>query len=115
MKSKLFKGITFMVFSSVLTCIGQLCWKISTLHLSIIFAAIGLFLYGCGALIMIVALRYGDLSVLHPMLSTGYVLSIALGSIVLKESITITKVLGIAVIIVGLVLISSSKKSEEKA
>ena len=104
-----------MVFSSVLTCMGQLCWKISTLHASIAFAAIGLLLYGCGALVMIVALRYGDLSILHPMLSTGYVLSIAVGNIVLRESITITKVLGIAVIIVGLALISSSKNPEEKA
>ena len=38
-----------------------------------------------GALVMIVAYRYGKLSVLQPMLSLNYVVSIVLAALVLKE------------------------------
>ena len=55
---------------------------------------------------MIVAYRFGKLSVLQPMLSLNYVLSIILAALVLKESITVLKCIGVMVIIVGVVLIA---------
>lgn len=100
------KGIAIMLFSSLLTCTGQLCWKLSAGSHPLLWAFAGFALYGGGALLMIVALRFGDLSVLHPMLSAGYILSILFGRIVLKESIQPTKLAGIALIMAGLVFIS---------
>ena len=55
---------------------------------------------------MIMAFRYGKLSVLQPMLSLNYVLSIVLAALVLKENITILKCIGVIVIIAGVVLIA---------
>ena len=55
---------------------------------------------------MIVAYRYGRLSVLQPMLSLNYVLSIVLAALILKENITILKCIGVIVIITGVVLIA---------
>ena len=46
------------------------------------------------------------LSVLQPMLSLNYVLSIILAAIVLKEEITILKSIGVLVIIAGVVMIA---------
>ena len=66
----------------------------------------GFIFYGAGALVMIVAYRYGRLSVLQPMLSLNYVLSIVLAALVLKENITILKCIGVIVIIAGVVLIA---------
>ncbi|WP_294854980.1 multidrug efflux SMR transporter [uncultured Oscillibacter sp.] len=111
-KSQLYKGILIMLLSSLLTCTGQLCWKLSGSRSAVTFILIGFILYGCGAALMIIALRYGDLSTLHPMLGVGYVLAIALGAVVLNEPISPRKLLGIATIIFGLVLISMPERSK---
>ena len=110
----IYKGIALILFSAALACTGQLLWKLASRDNSIILIIIGLGLYGLGALMMILALRYGELSVLHPMMSVGYVLSLFLGALVLDEEITLTKIIGVAVIIVGLIFLSSSETEAEK-
>ena len=86
-KQNLPLGIILMLTASLLTCVGQLCWKLSASG-ALWLVLVGFVLYGCGALLMVVALRFGELSILHPMLSAGYVLSIVLGGVVLGESVT---------------------------
>lgn len=115
MKSNtLYKGIVLILLSAALACIGQLIWKLASRSDSLLLVIIGLGLYGFAALLMILALRYGELSVLHPMMSSGYVLSLLLGAAVLDERISFMKVLGVSVIIVGLVFLSSSEVKKEK-
>lgn len=94
-----------MLVSSLCVCIGQLLWKMSA-DMGIVVMLAGFLFYGIGALVMIVAYRFGKLSVLQPMLSLNYVLSIILAALVLKESITVLKCIGVMVIIVGVVLIA---------
>ena len=48
------------------------------------------------------------------MLSAGYVLSIVLGGVVLGESVTAYKAAGVAVILLGLVLLSAPEKKEDR-
>ena len=99
------KGILLMLISSLCVCIGQLLWKLSA-DMGIIVMLAGFFFYGIGALIMLLAYRFGKLSVLQPMLSLNYVLSIILAALVLKENITLVKCVGVIVIIFGVVLIA---------
>jgi undecaprenyl phosphate-alpha-L-ara4N flippase subunit ArnE len=99
------KGILLMLVSSLCVCIGQLLWKLSA-DMGIIVMLAGFLFYGAGALVMLIAYRFGKLSVLQPMLSLNYVLSIILAAAVLKESITILKCIGVIVIISGVVLIA---------
>ena len=99
------KGIFLMLISSLCVCIGQLLWKLSA-DMGIIVMLAGFFFYGIGALIMLLAYRFGKLSVLQPMLSLNYVLSIILAALVLKENITLVKCVGVIVIIFGVVLIA---------
>ena len=99
------KGILLMGLSSLCVCLGQLFWKISTIeNIGYLFG--GFFLYGLGALIMLLAYRFGKLSILQPMLSLSYVLSIVLARIVLQEQITVVKCIGVILIILGVVLIA---------
>ena len=112
-KKTLSTGIALMLASALLTCCGQLCWKLSANGGSALYLLAGFALYGCGALLMMSALRFGELSVLHPMLSAGYALSIVLGALVLGEEIAANKLLGIAVITAGLVCLSTSKAAEK--
>ena len=99
------KGIILMLISSLCVCIGQLLWKLSVEYGILVMLA-GFCFYGVGALVMLVAYRYGKLSVLQPMLSLNYVLSIILAALFLKESITLLKCIGVLVIITGVILIA---------
>ena len=67
---------------------------------------LGFLFYGFGALVMIIAYKFGKLSVLQPMLSLNYVLSIVLAAIVLKENISLLKCIGVLIIISGVVMIA---------
>ena len=78
------KGIILMIISSICACVGQMLWKMSA-DKGLIYMIVGFGFYGVGALVMIIAYRYGKLSVLQPMLSLNYVLSIVLAAIVLGE------------------------------
>lgn len=97
-------GIVMMLVSSICACVGQLLWKLSAQQ-GIWVALAGFVFYGIGAVIMLAAYRFGSLSVLQPMLSVNYVLSIILGAVVLREEVTLLKVIGVLVIMVGVVLI----------
>lgn len=97
-------GILLMLLSSVCVCFGQLFWKITATR-GIWFLLLGFVLYGMGALVMLVAYRFGRLSVLQPMLSMNYVLTVVLAATVLQESLTVVKLFGISTIIVGVILI----------
>lgn len=99
------KGILLMLISSICVCVGQLLWKLSA-EKGILYMLVGFCFYGVGALVMIIAYRFGKLSVLQPMLSLNYVLSFFLAAIVLKEEITILKCIGVLVIIAGVILIA---------
>ena len=94
-----------MLVSSICVCVGQLLWKLSAAQGIIVMLA-GFCFYGVGALVMIIAYKYGKLSVLQPMLSLNYVLSIFLAAVVLKEQITLLKSIGVLIIIAGVILIA---------
>lgn len=99
------KGILLMLISSICACVGQLLWKLSA-DQGLLVLLLGFAFYGAGALVMLAAYRFGKLSVLQPMLSLNYALSIVLGYFVLKEPVTILKCVGILIIITGVVLIA---------
>ena len=99
------KGILLMLVSSICVCVGQLLWKLSAEHGMAVMVA-GFCFYGIGALVMLIAYRFGNLSVLQPMLSLNYVLSIILAALVLREEVTILKCIGVLITITGVVLIA---------
>lgn len=108
---ELYKGIALMLIAAALGCIGQMIWKaVMSAGGSPVYIAVGFALYGLGAVAMIIALRYGPLSVLHPMNSAGYILSLFLGAFVLHEHVTPLRILGVIVIALGLIVISRDGK-----
>ena len=61
----------------------------------------GLVLYGFGSVLMILALRHGELSVLYPLISLSYVWVAILSVVIFHEAMTPLKIAGIATIIGG--------------
>ncbi|WP_033541195.1 membrane protein [Planococcus sp. CAU13] len=97
-------GIILMIAAAASTATGQLFWKLSDsiLDLPMLF---GFVLYGMGAILMTTAFRFGKLSVLHPLMSLGYVIAIFYGAAFLDEAITINISLGTLLILLGVIVI----------
>ncbi|MEK5469445.1 EamA family transporter [Paenibacillus sp. FSL R7-0210] len=98
------KGIVLILFSALCTSFGQALWKLydSDQYLYLIS---GFLLYVVGAFLMIIAFRYGSLSVLHPLLSIGYLFGLFIGCFLLQEMITYKELIGTFIILCGVFLI----------
>ncbi len=99
------KGILLMLVSSLLACSGQLFWKLAV-EGSLWELLLGFALYGLGAIVMIVAYKFGSLSVLQPVLSINYILSVCIGHWVLGEQLCRLNTLGVFAVMLGVILIA---------
>ena len=93
-----------MLVASGFVAFGQLCWKLWAGHI-VAWLLLGFALYGAGAGLMVFALRFGKLSILHPLLSAGYVFALLLGHCVFNEPVSLIKVIGVVLIISGIICI----------
>ncbi|MDP3000879.1 MAG: hypothetical protein Q8N47_25575 [Bryobacterales bacterium] len=70
----------------------------------------GLTLYGASTLLLVLALRDGELSLLYPVISLTYAWVAILSVILLGEQMDALKVAGIVAIIAGVALLGRSRK-----
>ena len=107
------RGITMMAFSALLASFGQMFWKM--FHTEGVWALIlGLILYAGGALIMLIAYRYGNLSVLQPILCLSYIFAIFIAVFILKEQMSPLKLTGILIVIAGVVMIAGGDEPKKE-
>lgn len=113
---KIFVGILLVLLSAFCSSVGQLIWKIMpSFDLPVLFSyVLGLALYGIGALLLIVAFRFGEMSILHPMLSFGFVFAIIWSKIFLTEDLTVQKLIGTALIIAGVIVLAIGNAQTSK-
>jgi drug/metabolite transporter (DMT)-like permease len=71
----------------------------------------GYSLYGVFCLMMILALRHGDLSVIYPIISLAYVWVAALSYFVFHDTINPLKMLGISTIMIGVAMLGRQGKA----
>lgn len=109
--NNLYKGISLIVISALCTSFGQLFWKIG-LSKSICIILLGFILYGVGALTMIIAFKFGELSILHPLMCIGYIFALINGFLFLNERISFVQFLGILIIVIGVIFIARGDKNE---
>jgi len=101
-------AILLVVFCTFLTSFGQYFIKLGTRRISDTIVSIlnvplvgGFFLYGFGAVVLIIALKYGELSVLYPFIALSFVWVFLLSTFVLRESILLVNWIGLIIIISG--------------
>jgi len=113
------------IFVSILMgAIGQILLKVGadklgnfTLSLNTIYSdllnliknpeiIIGLFLFGSSFLLWVKVLTKSQLSYAYPMVSLSYVIIVVASTFLFKETITMNKTLGTAIIILGVYLIN---------
>ncbi|HII30057.1 TPA: EamA family transporter [Candidatus Woesearchaeota archaeon] len=108
-------AISLVLVSTVIGSVGSLFLKLGSAHTgsgirSFIFnrrLILGFFLYGLSAALFIPALKGGDLSLLYPLVSLAYIWILLLSVKYLRERINAYRVTGIALIMLGVVLIGA--------
>ena len=71
---------------------------------------IGFSLYGLSAALLVVALKYGELSILYPVIALTYVWVTGLSVLVYNESINPMKLLGLTAVVIGVAILGRSGK-----
>ncbi len=72
---------------------------------------VGYTLYGVSALLMIAALKYGELSILYPVIAMTYVWVAILSVIIYGESVSLLRISGLTSIVLGVAVLGRSSHS----
>lgn len=122
-KKTAMKAIAIVIITTLFTSIGQILLKmgVNNLNLEILALAtnypliLGFISYIFGALLLVYAMRYGELSVLYPFIALSFVWVGLMSVIILNEVMTITKWIAIGLIIAGVSTLGiGSQKVREK-
>jgi uncharacterized membrane protein len=70
----------------------------------------GYSLYGLSAALMVLALRYGQLSILYPIIALTYVWVSILSVVLFHEHVSLLKAIGISVIVAGVAVLGRGAK-----
>ena len=114
------RSMLIVVFCTLITALAQILYKLGAdrLEFSILSVAtnwqiiVGLAIYSVAAVLLVIALKDGELSVLYPIISLNYIWVSVLSSVFLNEAMSAVKWSGIAFIILGVSFIGvgSGKK-----
>ncbi len=111
-------AIELIILCTIFTSIAQIFYKRGSADLSFdimswitnIPLIIGWLLYILGAIIMIIAFKGGEVSVLYPIIATSYIWVCLMSAYFFNETFTIFKIVGVLIIIIGIILISRGSK-----
>ena len=112
-------AILLVVFVTLLTSLGQIFWKFGSYHINANILSwlnpplvLGFLSYGLGAVLLIIALKHGELSTLYPIVATSYIWVALISPLFFPDTFTFSKFIGIAVIILGVALITRGDKHD---
>lgn len=101
-------AIFLVVLCTIFTSVAQVFYKFASkkfaLDISLFtnyYLFIGIGLYGIAALMLIFALKKGELTILYPMIATGFLWVVLLSYVVFGEPLNTAKIAGILSIVIG--------------
>lgn len=105
--------IFIALFCALLGALGQLFLKLGSAGFQVSLAGIsvgwnvlaGVGFYAMSSVLFIIALKYGNLSLLYPMIATSYIWVSLLSFFVLHEQFSTYKIIGIVLILAGVIFI----------
>lgn len=111
------KGVLLALLCTVIVSTAQLLLKLGSGNFSLSLnqvynypLLIGGVLYVLGAFVFIWAFRFGELSVVYPIMAFGYVLVSLSSAYYLNESLVYYKWVGVGLIVMGVVFIGKGGK-----
>ncbi len=114
-------ALGLMVICALFTSSAQILYKMGANKLSFNIISIitnwqlilGITFYGLGAILVIIALRGGEVTVLYPIITSSYIW-VAIASIYFfKEIVNLSRWIGIFLIILGILMIIFGAKDKE--
>lgn len=106
-----------VVLATLLTSLGQILWKFGSFHISSNPFSwlnppllLGFMAYGGAALMLVIALKNGELSTLYPIIATSYIWVALLSPLFFHDNFALSKFTGIAFIILGITLITKGDR-----
>lgn len=108
------QAFALVTLSSIATTIGFFCWRFGIdafawEAIDIALIGSGYLLYGLGVIAFIAALARADLVQVHPLRAQGYVWAFVLGVAIFGEALTLLKVLGTSLVLVGSIVLGVSR------
>jgi uncharacterized membrane protein len=116
-------AIAIIIVAVIFAAVGQVSFKLGMNqagHLAALdystvsnvllnpFVLLGFVMYGLSTIFWLMALSEKNLSFVYPFISLTYILVLVLSSLVLRENIGISKIIGTIIIITGLIIIARS-------
>lgn len=106
--------ILVVAFCALLGAFGQIFFKLASKDLTFDLTSIltnwklfvGLALYAIATILFVISLKFGNLSILYPVIATSYIWVAFLATIVLKESFPLYKWSGVFLIIIAVYIIA---------
>jgi drug/metabolite transporter (DMT)-like permease len=111
-------SIVLVLIGSVIGSVGAVFLKSGALVLrpnlsSLVFnwrLALGVITYMLSSVLFVKGMSNGELSILFPMVSLGYICTLAWSRLFFHEVITRAKIIGIGLILVGIVCLSLANR-----
>lgn len=114
-------AIILMVVVTFFTSFAQILYKIGVGILEFNFFSIitnyyiiiGILIYFIGGVLLVICLKYGELSVLYPIIATSYIWVGLLSIYFFNESLNFFKWMGIITITLGVIFVSIGSKEKD--
>jgi len=108
-------AIMLVLFCTLLTTSAQIFLKLGSNRLpEIIFTNwqlfIGIMLYVIGAIILIIAFKGGEVTVIYPIFASSYIWVSILSAYFFNEQLGIIKLSGVFIVMLGIIMISLGSK-----
>ncbi|MBI1968790.1 hypothetical protein HYS49_02670 [Candidatus Woesearchaeota archaeon] len=115
------RAILLVIVCTLFTSLGQLFWKTGVQHIDLaavitllnIPLVLGTIAYGIGTILMLLAFRHGELSLLSPIFATSYVwVSLVSPLFYPADSMNGWKWLGVLTILIAVAILSRGASSQ---
>jgi multidrug transporter EmrE-like cation transporter len=113
-------AIISVLLATLLTATGQFLFKMGTAHMVLDMSLLtnwyliaGFAVYGVSAAILVVSLKYGELSVLYPIIAFSFVWVNIISFELLGEELNTLKWAGVSMIIIGVSCIGFGSRQTE--
>ena len=111
-------AIGLIILTTFLTSTAQVFYKLGSENLSFNIIELltnynilfGLFLYGIGAILLILSLKGGEVTVLYPIIATSYIWVSLFSVWFLGEGMNLMRWLGVITIIIGISIVGYGSK-----
>ncbi len=114
-------AIISVMLATLLTATGQFLFKMGSANMGLSLSLLtnwyliaGFAIYGISAVILVVSLKYGELSVLYPIIAFSFVWVNIISFELLGEELNTFKWAGVSLIIIGVSCIGFGSKQAEK-